>query len=67
MKNPCERDCPDRSPVCHCECGRYAEYAAWCEEKRQERAAYARSKPRSRGKEKALRAKLAREKQGRKQ
>lgn len=66
MKNPCVKECPDRSPTCRGECEKYTAYAAWCEEKRQERAAYARSKPRSRGKEKALRAKLAREKQGRK-
>lgn len=66
MKNPCVKECPDRSPTCHGECEKYAAYAAWCEEKRQERAAYARSKPGSRGKEKALRAMLAREKQGRK-
>jgi len=23
MKNPCKKDCPDRSPTCHAECEAY--------------------------------------------
>ena len=37
MKNPCVRDCPERSVRCHVECGAYIAYASWCEEQRQAR------------------------------
>ena len=34
MTPPCKRDCPDRSPTCHCTCEKYKAYA---EQKRGER------------------------------
>lgn len=37
VKNPCAKDCPDRSPTCHGECERYAAFAAHCERMRQAR------------------------------
>lgn len=27
MKNPCTKDCPDRTPDCHCDCERYIRFA----------------------------------------
>ena len=26
MKNPCKKDCPDRSPTCHSECEPYLKF-----------------------------------------
>lgn len=26
MKNPCTKNCPGRSPTCHCECEEYLEF-----------------------------------------
>lgn len=26
MNNPCRKDCPKRSPTCHCECSDYLEF-----------------------------------------
>ena len=37
MKNPCIKECPRRTEICHASCEDYAAYAAWCEERRQER------------------------------
>jgi hypothetical protein len=35
MKQPCQRECPGRSPTCHAECVRWAEWEEW---KREEYA-----------------------------
>lgn len=32
MKNPCSKNCPGRSPTCHCEC---EEYLAFFEERQR--------------------------------
>lgn len=37
MKNPCFKECPRRTEICHASCEDYAAYAAWCEQQRQER------------------------------
>ena len=37
MTNPCAKDCPDRSPTCHGSCERYAAFAAYREQIRQNR------------------------------
>ena len=29
MKPPCTRECPDRSPTCHCTCERWQVYEDW--------------------------------------
>lgn len=34
MRNPCKKDCPDRTATCHAECEKYLEYFAYCEERR---------------------------------
>ena len=34
MNNPCVKDCPYRSPVCHAEC---EAYALWAEERKRSR------------------------------
>jgi hypothetical protein len=33
MKNPCDKNCPNRSPTCHCEC---EAYLAFFEERQRE-------------------------------
>lgn len=35
MRNPCKRDCPDRSATCHAECVKYLTFYAWCKEARE--------------------------------
>lgn len=35
MRNPCKRDCPDRSATCHAECVKYLNYYEWCKEARK--------------------------------
>lgn len=34
MKNPCAKECPDRSPTCHSECEKYTAFAEERAEKR---------------------------------
>ena len=43
MVAPC-KDCPDRHPHCHSECGRYKEYANWCESERKRKYAIVSAK-----------------------
>ena len=59
MKNPCVKECPDRSPTCHAECEKYAEFAAWCEEERENRAKRNALKSAGPGLKRALRIKAA--------
>ena len=66
MDNPCVKNCPDRTPTCHGECEKYARYAAWCEERRHERARIGKLKAAGPGLERALKRKQKRERQGRK-
>jgi hypothetical protein len=37
MKNPCSKDCPKRSPTCHCECPNYLAFFAERQRENQER------------------------------
>lgn len=37
MDNPCVKECPERTSICHGSCDRYAAYAAWCEQRRRDR------------------------------
>ena len=37
MKNPCDRNCPERSATCHGKCEKYAAYVAWNEERKRVR------------------------------
>ena len=37
MKNPCQKDCPDRTPGCKIECSRWAEYQEALQEARERR------------------------------
>ncbi len=66
VKNPCVKECPDRSPTCHGECEKYMAYAAWREELRNERAKISSLLAAGPGLEDALKRKHKREKQGRK-
>jgi hypothetical protein len=34
MENPCRKDCPRRSPVCHSSCPDYDEYREFLERKK---------------------------------
>lgn len=36
MRNPCRKDCPDRSATCHAECIKYLDFYAWCKEAREQ-------------------------------
>lgn len=40
MKNPCKRNCPNRSPTCHAECEDYLAFNEWCIKQRKERMKY---------------------------
>ena len=42
MDNPGVRECPRRTECCHASCEDYAAYAAWCDQRRQERQKRAR-------------------------
>jgi hypothetical protein len=37
MKQPCERDCPDRSMMCKYSCSKWAEFEAWKEQEYKRR------------------------------
>lgn len=34
MKNPCSKNCEDRTAICHGTCEKYAAFAKWREEER---------------------------------
>lgn len=36
-KNPCKRDCPERSPTCHAECERYFKWREACKAEQAEK------------------------------
>lgn len=40
MKNPCKRNCPNRSPTCYGECEDYLAFNEWCIKQRKERMKY---------------------------
>ena len=65
MKNPCVRDCPDRSPVCHAVCEKYQAFAAQCEEERQKRIRICQGKVFSESKKKSSWQNMKESKQGR--
>ena len=35
MRQPCKKDCPNRSPTCHSECDAYLEFFEFCKEVRK--------------------------------
>lgn len=37
MKNPCVKDCPDRTIKCRVDCERYKPYRAWLDAQQKER------------------------------
>ena len=37
MKNPCQRDCPDRSPTCHQKCEAYLAFFEYRQRENEQR------------------------------